>query len=165
MAFHRDSPYFMFEPSDVVTVWIALDDMEEVIGPLQYVKGSHKWGDGRIGSSNTFFEGGTNLLESAAKRAGIEDETLLEIVSMAGLKAGGISIHDGRTWHGSGKNQSSTKPRRGIGLHYVPAQVQWTPDANQSSLWKKYVVGHPEDQVANIPISEDDFPLCFSKPQ
>ena len=56
---------------------------------------------------------------------------------MAGLKAGGISIHDGRKWHGSGKNQSSTKSRRGIRLHYVSTKVQYTPDANQNgkNMW------------------------------
>ena len=37
LVFHRDSPYFMFVPSDVVTVWFALDDMDEDVGPLEYV--------------------------------------------------------------------------------------------------------------------------------
>jgi ectoine hydroxylase-related dioxygenase (phytanoyl-CoA dioxygenase family) len=36
-VFHRDSPYFMFEPSNVVTVWVALDDMDASLGPLEYV--------------------------------------------------------------------------------------------------------------------------------
>ena len=55
MVFHRDSPYFMFEPSDVVTVWVALDTMDEELGPLEYVRGSHKWGDGRVGFSKLKF--------------------------------------------------------------------------------------------------------------
>ena len=46
----------MFVPNDIVTVWIALDDMEDVIGKFQCVKGSHKWGEGS----------GPNLVESAA---------------------------------------------------------------------------------------------------
>ena len=47
LTFHRDSAYFDFVPSDVITVWIALDDMEPELGPLQYVHGSHEWGDAR----------------------------------------------------------------------------------------------------------------------
>mmetsp|Transcript_7665 Transcript_7665/g.14475 ORF Transcript_7665/g.14475 Transcript_7665/m.14475 type:complete len:185 (+) Transcript_7665:709-1263(+) len=96
LAYHRDSPYFMFEPNDVATVWIALDDMHPELGPLTYVKSSHRWGDGRIGSSQNFFQdnGGKSLLYSAAKREGIDNvEESLEFESMAGMQAGGMSIH------------------------------------------------------------------------
>ena len=38
LVFHRDSPYFDFVPDDVITVWIALDDMTcDELGPLEYV--------------------------------------------------------------------------------------------------------------------------------
>jgi len=86
----------MFEPNEVATVWIALDDMHPELGPLTYVKSSHRWGDGRIGSSQNFFDdsGGMSLLYSAAKREGIENvEESLEFESMAGMQAGGMSIH------------------------------------------------------------------------
>jgi hypothetical protein len=121
----------MFEPNDVATVWIALDDMTPDLGPITYVKSSHRWGDGRVGSSQHFFQddGGKSLLYSAPMReetivkkmadfysatnstpntaqtsdksspAGSFDqknavlESLLEFESMAGMKAGGISIH------------------------------------------------------------------------
>jgi hypothetical protein len=107
LVYHRDSPYFMFDPDSVATVWIALDDMDEEKGPLTYVKGSHKWGKGRWGSAQYFFleDGGESLLYSAAEKAGVRIDEL-EYVSMAGLMAGGLSIHDGRTWHGSGSNIS-----------------------------------------------------------
>jgi len=164
LVFHRDSPYFMFTPSDVVTVWVALDDMDEELGPLCYVKGSHQWGDGRVGSANKFFQsdGGKSLLYSAAEREGIEDMSQLQFISMAGLKAGGISIHNGRTWHGSGKNESRNRPRRGVGLHFVPANVRFTTDARKSSLWRKYI---PSDEsivdVESIELPEDDFPVTW----
>ena len=89
----------MFTPSSLATVWIALDTMTEDIGPLTYVSSSHKWGDGRIGSTQHFFQerGGKSLVHSAAERAGCAVEDL-EYVSLAGLEAGGLSIHDGRTW-------------------------------------------------------------------
>lgn len=158
LVFHRDSPYFMFIPSDVVTVWVALDDMDEELGPLEYVKGSHFWGDGRWGSSNQFFDEdcGYSLLRSAADRAGVDD---FEVVSMAGLKAGGISIHDGRTWHGSKKNDSKSRPRRGLGIHFVPAQVRFTKDAEKSRLWSSYVEN--VDDLSQLQLPEEDFPLVW----
>ena len=73
--------------------------MDENLGPLEYVKSSHKWGNGRVGTSSSFFQtdSGKNLLHSAAQREGIEDpENSLEIVSTAGMKSGGLSIHHGR---------------------------------------------------------------------
>jgi len=96
--------------------------MTEDIGPLTYICSSHKWGDGVNGSIQQFFEekGGKSLVHSAAERAGCIPENL-EYVSLAGLEAGGLSIHDGRTWHGSGGNVSDPhRVRRGIGLHFVP---------------------------------------------
>eukprot|EP00985_Skeletonema_marinoi_P001432 scaffold570_cov136-Skeletonema_marinoi.AAC.23 len=167
LVFHRDSPYFMFTPDDVVTVWIALDDMDQELGPLEYVRGSHKWGDGRVGSSSSFFQSDSkNLLYSAAAREGIEDaESCLEIISLAGLSAGGLSIHHGKTWHGSGKNASNDRPRRGLGLHFVPAEVKFIKeDAKKSKLWRKYVAEEDtdDDDSPTINVTDDDFPLVWT---
>ena len=166
LVFHRDSPYFMFTPNDVVTVWIALDDMDQELGPLEYVRGSHMWGDGRVGSSSSFFQSDSkNLLYSAAAREGIEDaESCLEIISLAGLSAGGLSIHHGKTWHGSGKNASNDRPRRGLGLHFVPAEVKFIKeDAKKSKLWRKYVAEEDtDDDSPTIHVPDDDFPLVWT---
>ena len=160
LVFHRDSPYFMFEPAEVVTVWVALDDMDEELGPLEYVVGSHRWGDGRVGSANQFFQSDTkSLLRSAAEREGIDDLRSLDFVSMGGLKRGGLSIHHGKIWHGSAKNSSRNKPRRGLGLHFVPASVRFTSEASKSRLWKHYVAG--VDDPSTVELCEEDFPLSI----
>jgi ectoine hydroxylase-related dioxygenase (phytanoyl-CoA dioxygenase family) len=166
LVFHRDSPYFMFTPNNVVTIWLALDDMDAELGPLEYVRGSHKWGqlDGRDGSANqAFYEsnGGLSLLKASAAKEGIDlnNSSDLDIVSMAGLGAGGLSIHDGLTWHGSGRNQSRKRPRRGLGLHFVPAHVRFTDQAIYSSLWKPYVVD--ADDPAAVELPAEDFPISW----
>jgi ectoine hydroxylase-related dioxygenase (phytanoyl-CoA dioxygenase family) len=165
LVFHRDSPYFMFTPDDVVTVWIALDDMAEELGPLEYVRHSHLWGDGRVGSSSSFFQSDCRaLLYSAATRQGIKDpENSLEIISLTGLHAGGLSIHHGKTWHGSQKNGSADRPRRGIGLHFVPAEVSFKKeDARKSKLWRKYVPDDTDDNSITINVRDIDFPLVWT---
>jgi ectoine hydroxylase-related dioxygenase (phytanoyl-CoA dioxygenase family) len=157
LAFHQDSPYFMFSPPDVVTVWIALDDMSEELGPIEYVRGSHLWGDGYWESSNEFFESdGGQALGMAADKAGVDE---FETISVAGLTAGGISIHDGRTWHGSGKNESKSRPRRGLGLHFVPAEVRFTRDAWKSRLWGQYIENI--NDLTQLELPEEDFPLVW----
>ena len=54
-------------------------------------------------------------------------------------------------------------PRRGIGLHFVPASVKWTEDASKSMLWKRYVedVMKNGGQVSDIELNEDDFPVTW----
>jgi phytanoyl-CoA hydroxylase len=41
---HQDNAYFCQTPSDVLTVWIALDAVTEANGPVFYLKGSHRDG-------------------------------------------------------------------------------------------------------------------------
>ena len=138
--------------------------MDPELGPLEYVKSSHTWGDGRVGSSSSFFQSdnGKNLLYSAAQREGIENpEHSLEIVSTAGMKAGGLSLHNGKTWHGSGKNCSRDRPRRGLGLHFVPGGVRFTSDARKSKLWSSYIPDDVEVDLNKMELPEQDFPLVW----
>ncbi len=135
--------------------------MNPELGPIEYVRGSHLWGDGSWESSNEFFDadGGQTLLRIAADRAGV---TEFETTSVAPLEAGGISIHDGRTWHGSGKNESKSRPRRGLGLHFVPAQVRFTRDAWKSRLWGPYIENVTDLTQQELP--EEDLPLVWQPP-
>jgi phytanoyl-CoA hydroxylase len=124
ITFHRDSTYFDFTPPGVITVWIALDKMTPEVGTLEYVTGSHLWGDGRSGSASQFFDSRDNrsLVNDAARLEGIEDPANSLSVLHVLVEAGGGSVHNGRLWHGSGANQSATLPRRGLGIHFVPVR-------------------------------------------
>ena len=163
LVFHRDTPYFMFEPLEVITVWIAFDTMDDELGPLQYIRKSHLWGDGRVGTSNQFFDNNNfmSLVQDAARREGLDPEEL-DVITMAGLQAGSLSIHHGKLWHGSDKNQSCNRPRRGLGLHFVPANVKFTSEAKHSRLWSKYVQdgdGQLVMDLSKVELSDDDFPI------
>lgn len=41
---HQDGFYFMLEPNEAVTLWIALDEIDEENGCMRYVRGSHRRG-------------------------------------------------------------------------------------------------------------------------
>jgi phytanoyl-CoA hydroxylase len=199
----------MFDPPDVVTVWIALDTMDAELGPLEYVRGSHFWkstslnhgpdATGGVGrATKQFFDsqrGGRDLLYAAAADSaaicGVPYATsgsttdasspdvntmILDVVSMVGLQAGALSIHHGMTWHGSGPNRSHRlssqpgcpprpRPRRGLGVHYVPANVKFTRRAIHSKLWKKYVSVGSEATVVDDPscvdLPESEFPIVW----
>lgn len=170
LAFHRDAPYFMFDPPHVVTVWIALDDMDRELGPLQYIRQSHRWEDGQCGIAGQFFQenGGLGLLQTPSMmKGGGKEEQPLDIVVLDGLPAGSLAIHHGRTWHGSDKNKSPVRPRRGLGLHFVPANVRFTADAQFSKLWKPFVAEALAngDEVSQVPVPEDEFPIVWQPPE
>lgn len=58
-SFNIDIAYFDISPPSIITVWIALDDMnkDENNGPLQYVVGSHLWGkmERTVGVASQFY--------------------------------------------------------------------------------------------------------------
>jgi len=125
------------------------------IGPLQYVAGSHKWGKARAGTAAHFFQSERrDLLDSAARMEGIDPSTL--DISTANVSVGGAGVHNGLTWHGSGPNRSSRLPRRGIGIHFVPANVRWKADDAVGPLWRRLKTpGSNEVSDALFPVTFD----------
>ncbi|CAK9106117.1 unnamed protein product [Durusdinium trenchii] len=77
LVFHRDSPYFDFEPDHVIT----------------YVVGSHRW-EGRRGTAAQFFDPShRQLMEDAARQQGLQPEQV-DVVPVL-VKQGGAGCHDG----------------------------------------------------------------------
>ena len=158
LVFHRDSTYFDFEPSDVITVWISFDDLlgEEgkKKGPLEYVARSHLWSQKR-GSANQFFSSNyKSLVEKAAKEEGLHPKDLQ--FTTVSIPAGGCSVHNGKTWHGSGPNVSPDGFRRGMGLHFVPSNAKFSENKKIGKLWIKY------KSEASNDLPDDLMPVTFT---
>ena len=149
-------------PSDVITVWIALDDMEPALGPLQYIHDSHRWSDGRVGSAQLFFDARDRfaLLHDAARREGIEEPASALRITTLGVQAGGCGIHNGRLWHGSGANQTS-KPRRGLGIHFVPADAQLRQPTGSTLAHSL----RPAEDAESTALSAALFPITWTPAQ
>ena len=50
---HQDGFYWMLEPCEGVTMWLAMDNVDEENGCVRYVRGSHKMGMRAHGASGT----------------------------------------------------------------------------------------------------------------
>ena len=96
----------------------------------------------------------THTHTDAAQREGIDPKDL--IIEKVSVLPGGCGIHDGRCWHGSGGNKSKTRPRRGIGIHFVPACVKWK--SNVGPLWRRLKAQQQEEGI----VSNKLFPVTFT---
>lgn len=122
IAWHQDVAYWDLAAGDrVVSAWIALTDSTVENGCVLIVPGSHRAPllEHRLGrdSNNRLVHGQAAVADVAPER-----------VTCLTLRAGQMSLHDGRLLHGSLGN-SSDRPRVGLAVRYI------TPDVRQTS-WR-----------------------------
>jgi phytanoyl-CoA hydroxylase len=110
VVIHQDNYLWCLEKGDALTIWIALDDIDEVNGGLKYYNGSHKCGllehepSYKIGTSQTI------------KKEEYDKYKNCDII-LNNLKAGDAQFHHSLTIHESDAN-NSTKSRRVITIQF-----------------------------------------------
>lgn len=120
LGYHQDNAYLhWFEPGQICTVWIALDDIEAENGTMELVRGSHRWG---ASLPEGEFHAPADYQAPMMKQARALNVTP-DILHVA-VPMGHGSIHHGDTWHGSGPNLGQT-PRRSLVIHAMPAEVRY----------------------------------------
>ena len=125
VGWHQDWNYWQVcDQADLITAWVALDDVTIENGAMMIVSGSHRWGQAMKASDRTL------NMEKTASKVKIPEGEKWEIAHCE-LKAGGISFHHAKTVHGSGPNQS-TQPRLGLAIHLVADHVRYTTQGGHS---------------------------------
>jgi len=113
---HQDMPYWPFEPYELVSAWIALDDSTIENGCVRHLAGSHKLGilphapSGVVGNSLS-----------------VIDDPRLKALSECPVEVrrGSCILHHCLTVHRSEPNRSAN-PRRGLIYVYMSDRVQLT---------------------------------------
>lgn len=144
LAMHQDYSYWGFaDVPQMTTCWIALNDSTSDLGPMQFIRGSHRW---PLAPTPTNFSGGDEdtIMEAAEKvrPAGAKME-LVEVV----VPAGGGSIHHAMTLHGSRGNRSN-RTRHAISLHYAAAECRCVDQRKTWEPWMWEGIGDG-DRIAN----------------
>lgn len=122
VGWHQDYGYWQSSnTSNMVTVWIALQDTDLNNGGMMTILGSHKWG--LIPDSDSFFN--QDMDELKKKFASLGHDWIEEPCI---LKAGQASFHHGLTFHGSGPNRTMS-PRLSAVAHLMPKGTAYHPDA------------------------------------
>ncbi len=112
---HQDASFWALTPSKVVTVWLAIDDVDVENGALKLFPGTHLLG--RIP-----FEWVTDEEDGVLNQHVHNPEQYAQPVSVE-LKAGQISLHTDMLLHGSQPNPSNRR-RCGLTIRYFPADVR-----------------------------------------
>ena len=125
---HQDGYYFMLEPNEALTMWLAMDDVDEENGCVRYIPGSHLTGMRKHGKSGTL-----------GFSQGIQDYSESDLQAEQSIHAapGDLIIHHSMTIHRANGNQSPVRQRRAMGMVYYSAEASVASDrvkAYQQSL-------------------------------
>ena len=123
-TYHQDCPYFPVRPMEVITAWVALDEVTVENGCMYVVPGSHKLG--AVYHSEAWMVG--ERKDMKIPDAAIDRERERPVT----LRAGGCSFHHGLIQHRSGANRTRSF-RRGLATHYMTARSRWTGEGEQPS--------------------------------
>ena len=159
LGFHQDAAYeHWVVPCEMVSCWMALDDTSAQGGTIEYIRGSHTWGEGE---RSVAFHGPDDPLidvERAAKKAGIAayDRAALE------LSAGDVVFHHGWVWHGSAENRSE-RPRRSLVMHCMSSEARFheTEVTPVYSRYKRHGSTEMDESFFPILWREDGYRSAF----
>ena len=119
VAWHQDASYWPLTPSQTVTVWLAIDDVDIDNACMRFVSGSH-------------LHGPIGFRASEAAERNVLDQTVDDVERYGPLVdvellAGEASIHSDLLLHSSHENNSDRR-RCGLTLRYCTPDVRALPD-------------------------------------
>ena len=107
---HQDGYYFMLDPQQAVTMWLALEKVQEENGCVKYVKGSHLKGMRTHGRTSTL--GFSQQIVDFGTVEDMKDEVTFP------ANPGDLLVHHSLTIHRAGPNTTADRTRKAIGLIY-----------------------------------------------
>ena len=155
-VFHQDYNYFQIEGRKCCVIWIPLDVATKTNGTMQYVCGSHLWGESY--APNMFITQTPMLDAKGPKLPDIEGDMSQYDIRTIDAVPGDVIIHDVRTVHGSGGNLSCDTPRRAISFRYCGDDIRY--DDKPGAIPQPYVVSHLKN---GDPLSGSDYPLVWPR--
>lgn len=120
---HQDGYYFMIQPQQAVTMWLALDEVDEFNGCVKYVKGSHKKGMRKHGRTTTL--GFSQGIVDFGTAEDMRDEVAFP------AQPGDLLVHHSLTIHRAGPNTTTDKTRKAVGLIYFGKSAKEDVEAKE----------------------------------
>jgi len=120
VPWHEDSAYWgrMFDPMEVVTIWLALDPADPGNGNMRVIPRSH-----HHGYSDYVPQEGPAVFTTRIDPSQVDEARAVDCT----LARGCYSIHHAKLIHGSRPNASDRR-RCGYTMRYVPTTCRWQRD-------------------------------------
>ena len=116
---HQDGSYFMLEPNEAVTMWLALEDVDQENGCLRYLPGSQRTG--------LRPHGRTNMLGFSQGILGYSSDDENREVAIS-ARAGDLLAHHALTVHRADGNTSQNRSRQALGFVYYSTSAEENPN-------------------------------------
>jgi non-heme Fe2+,alpha-ketoglutarate-dependent halogenase len=133
VSWHQDSAYFGCDPHDMVTCWVALTPANRGNGCMRSMPGSHKIGyehdESHENAPGDAPGEKKNLLGRGQTIRGLDESKAVHME----LEQGQISIHNERTAHASGPN-NTPDVRIGYSFFLIPTHVKSTLERRPATL-------------------------------
>ena len=154
-VWHHDLTYWPVKGRQVVTLWLALDPVTEETGSMEFVKGSHLWGQRyhpvAFVDPTKYQTREPPVPDINARR----DE--FEFIRFD-YKPGDCTIHHGLLVHAAGGNKSQEQRRRAYVTRWAGDDVVYDPRPNiQTMLWEP-------PMAAGAPLDSDLWPVVWQAP-
>jgi len=127
VLWHQDGSYWPLDPMDVVTLWLAVSDVDMENGCLRVIAGSHQLGLQEMQESTEV----ANVLNSQIDPAMVDESKVVNCE----LQAGEVEVHHPNIIHGSNANLSSRR-RDGLAIRYISTRTRITTDYT----WPAYLL-------------------------
>ena len=121
---HQDGYYFMLVPNEAVTMWMALESVDEENGCVRYVKGSHRYGMRDHGRTQTL--GFSQQITDFGCPNDVENEVFFP------TKAGDLLVHHSLTIHRADGNSSEHRTRKAMGFIYYANKAKEDAEAHKA---------------------------------
>jgi len=116
---HQDQPYWPSKEPGMISCWMALDNVTVEKGCMQFIPGSHKWGE----FTPMSFTGEGPTVDEL-----LSDEQKAEWNPVAvELQAGDCTWHHGLTWHYTNPN-TTNEIRRALVTIYIPEGINYAAE-------------------------------------
>ena len=133
VSWHQDSAYFGCDPHDMVTCWVALTPADQGNGCMRSMPGSHKIGyehdESHENAPGDALGEKKNLLGRGQTIRGLDESKAVHME----LEQGQFSIHNERTAHASGPN-NTPDVRIGYSFFLIPTHVKSTLERRPATL-------------------------------
>jgi len=137
VGWHQDANYWGLRPFDgVVTAWVALSDVEESSGPLEFLRASHL--------------GDLRPRQEMALSRPVDHHS----VERATMQAGEFSLHHVKTAHGSQPNRGADR-RIGLAIRYM-STCTTSDRAEESAMLVRGKDHFGHFRLERPPAAEDD---------